>query len=199
MVKGKRISNAVQAAEKWCLDLRLEARNQGGPSSQPVPDNIHHLANALVRISQLPFPLKTNEVTRAHFAGMANIDTTGARADLAKVGEDDQQAMRRITPASPAWNSMLRTTCVATMPECGHAPNALPQLATANVNCRLQPDETLEPVMGALKKAVAGRPGGLVDHQQAGPFAGLAAQAGNQCAMFRVTDGTWPGCWFFRR
>jgi acetylornithine deacetylase/succinyl-diaminopimelate desuccinylase-like protein len=146
-----------------------------------VPDNIHHLANALVRTSQLPFPLKTNEVTRAHFAGMAKIDTMGARADLAKVGEDDQQAMRRITAASPAWNSMLRTTCVvATMPESGHAPNALPQLATANVNCRVQPDETLEPVMGALKKAVAGRPGGLVDHQQAGPFAGLAAQAGNQ-------------------
>ena len=72
--KGKRLSNDMQAAEKWYLDLRLEVRNKGGHSSQPVPDNaIYHLAGALTRISQFGFPLKTNEVTRAYFAGMAKL------------------------------------------------------------------------------------------------------------------------------
>ena len=81
MVNGKRISNEIQAAEKWYLDLRLEVRNKGGHSSLPVPDNaIYHLAGALVRLSQFSFPLKTNEVTRAYFDGMAKIDTTGARS-----------------------------------------------------------------------------------------------------------------------
>ena len=70
MVKGKRISNDMQAAEKWYLDLRLEVRNKGGHSSQPVPDNaIYHLAGALVRLSQFGFPLKTNEVTRGLLRG----------------------------------------------------------------------------------------------------------------------------------
>jgi acetylornithine deacetylase/succinyl-diaminopimelate desuccinylase-like protein len=190
MVKGKRISNDIQAAEKWCLDLRLEARNQGGHSSQPVLDNIHHRAHALVRISQLPFPLKTNEVTRAHFAGMAKIDTTGARADLAKVGEDDQQAIWRITAASPAWNSMLRTTCVATMPEGGHAPNALAQLATANLNCRVQPDETLQRVMGVLKKALQDDQVvlSITNKQDHSPGSPLKPEV--RRAMFRVTDRT---------
>src|SRR5579871_5069043 len=116
MVKGQRLSNDMQAAEKWYLDLRLEVRNKGGHSSQPVPDNaIYHLAGALVRLSQFGFPMKTNEVTKAYFAGMAKLDTTGAKADLAKVAEGDPEAMKRIAQMSPAWNSMLRTTCVATL------------------------------------------------------------------------------------
>ncbi len=145
MVKGKRLSNDMQAAEKWYLDLRLEVRNKGGHSSQPVPDNaIYHLAGALVRLSQFGFPLKTNEVTRAYLTGMAKLDTTGANADLAKTAQNDQEAMKRIAQASPAWNSMLRTTCVATLLEGGHAHNALPQLAAANINCRVQPDDSLQ-------------------------------------------------------
>src|SRR5713226_1433523 len=104
MVNGKRVSNDIQAAEKWYLDLRLEVRNKGGHSSQPVPDNaIYHLAAALLRLSQFGFPMKTNEVTRAHFTGMSKIDTTGKRADLAKVAEGDREAMERIAQSSPAW------------------------------------------------------------------------------------------------
>ena len=145
MVKGQRISNDMQAAEKWYLDLRLEVRNKGGHSSQPVPDNaIYHLAAALVRLSQFGFPMKTNEVTKAYFAGMAKLDNTSTKADLAKVAEGDPEAMKRIAQMSPAWNSMLRTTCVATMLEGGHALNALPQLAAANVNCRVLPEDSVE-------------------------------------------------------
>ena len=155
LVNDKRISNDLQAAEKWYLDLRMEVRNKGGHSSQPVPDNaIYRLSGALVRVGQFGFPLKTNDVTRAYFSGMAKIDTTAAKADLGKVAEGDQAAMERIAKRSPAWNSMLRTTCVATMLEGGHARNALPQLAAANVNCRVQPGDSVQYVVETLKKTI---------------------------------------------
>lgn len=194
MVKSKRISNSVQAAEKWYLDLRLEVRNKGGHSSQPVADNaIYHLAGALQRISQFGFPLKTNETTRAYFSGMAKIDTTGAKADLAKTAEGDQEAMKRIAQASPAWNSMLRTTCVATLLEGGHAHNALPQLAAANINCRVQPDDSLDYVMGALKKVIADDQVSIsiTTQEENSPASPLRPELVR--AMSRLTDTMWPG------
>jgi acetylornithine deacetylase/succinyl-diaminopimelate desuccinylase-like protein len=194
MVKGKRISNSMQAAEKWYLDLRLEVRNKGGHSSVPVADNaIYHLANALVRISQFGFPLKTNEVTRAYFAGMSKIDTTGAKADLAKVAEGDPEAMKRISQTSPAWNSMLRTTCVATMLEGGHATNALPQLAAANINCRVQPDDSLDYVMGSLKKTIGDDQVvmSISNEEENSPGSPLSPELMH--AMSRLTDTIWPG------
>jgi len=194
MVKGKRISNSVQAAEKWYLDLRLEVRNKGGHSSQPVPDNaIYHLANALVRISQLGFPMKVNEVTRAYFAGMAKLDSTGAAPDLAKVAAGDQEAMQRISKASPAWNSMLRTTCVATLLEGGHAHNALPQLAAANINCRVQPDDSLEYVMDTLKKTIADDQVKISIDNQEENSPGSPLKPELMRALSRLTDTMWPG------
>jgi acetylornithine deacetylase/succinyl-diaminopimelate desuccinylase-like protein len=194
MVDGQRVSNDIQPAEKWYLDLRLEVRNKGGHSSLPVPDNaIYHLSNALVRLSQFGFPLKTNEATRAYFAGMAKIDTTQARADLAKVEADDLPAMKRIAEASPAWNSMLRTTCVATMLEGGHAPNALPQLAAANVNCRVEPDDSLQYVMDTLKKVIADEQVvvSIANREENSPSSPLRPDLVG--AMSRVTDTMWPG------
>jgi len=194
MVAGKRISNQIQAAEKWYLDLRLEVRNKGGHSSLPVADNaIYHLAGALLHLSQFGFPLKTNEVTRAYFAGMAKLDTTGASADLAKVAEGDPHAMQRIAATSPAWNSMLRTTCVATMLEGGHARNALPQLAAANVNCRVQPDDSLDYVIGALKKVIADDQVviSVTNQEENAPNSPLRPDLIH--AMSRLTDTMWPG------
>jgi len=194
MVKGKRISNSVQAAEKWYLDLRLEVRNKGGHSSVPVPDNaIYHLANALSRLSQYSFPMKLNEVTRAYFAGMAKIDTTSASADLAKVAQGDQEAMKRIATSSPAWNSMLRTTCVATMLEGGHAFNALPQLAAANVNCRVQGDDSLEYVMDSLKKAIADDQVHISVTNEEENSPGSSLRPDLMRAISRITDSMWPG------
>jgi acetylornithine deacetylase/succinyl-diaminopimelate desuccinylase-like protein len=194
MVEGKRVSNDIQAAEKWYLDLRLEVRNKGGHSSRPVSDNaIYHLSNALVKLSQFGFPLKTNEVTRAHFAGMAKIDTTGANVDLAKVAENDAEAMKRIAAASPSWNSMLRTTCVATMLEGGHAHNALPQLAAANVNCRVQPDEPLQYVIDTLKKVIADDQVAISITQEQANSPGSPLRPEILRAMFRITDTMWPG------
>ena len=194
MVDGQRVSNDIQPAEKWYLDLRLEVRNKGGHSSLPVPDNaIYHLSNALVRLSQFGFPLKTNEATRAYFAGMAKIDTTQARADLAKVEADDLPAMKRIAEASPAWNSMLRTTCVATMLEGGHAPNALPQLAAANVNCRVEPDDSLQYVMDTLKKVIADDQVvvSITNQEEDSPSSPLRPDLVR--TMSRITDTMWPG------
>lgn len=194
LVNGKRISNDLQAAEKWYLDLRLEVHNKGGHSSQPVPDNaIYHLANALVRVSQLAFPLKTNEVTRAYFAGLAKIDTTALKPDLQKVADGDRAAMQRIAASSPAWNSMLRTTCVATMLEGGHAKNALPQLAAANINCRVHPDDSLDYVLSTLKSAIADPQVAITvtNQEEKAPASPLRPDILH--AMSRITDTMWPG------
>jgi acetylornithine deacetylase/succinyl-diaminopimelate desuccinylase-like protein len=194
MVNGKRLSNDMQAAEKWYLDVRLEVRNKGGHSSLPVPDNaIYRLAGALVRLSQFAFPLKVTDVTRAYFAGMAKIDTTGAKADLQAASTGDPEAMKRIAAASPAWNSMLRTTCVATMLEGGHATNALPQLAAANVNCRVQPDDSLDYVLGELKKTVADDQVkiSISNKEENSPASALRPDL--MRAMAKISDSMWPG------
>ncbi|HMD37703.1 MAG TPA: M20/M25/M40 family metallo-hydrolase [Candidatus Acidoferrum sp.] len=154
--KGKKISNDLQVSEKYVMNFRFEVHNKGGHSSMPVHDNaIYHLAGALQRLSDFGFPLKTNEVTAAYFAQMSKLDPGPMREDLAKVATGSQEAMGRVAAASPAWNSTLRTTCVATMLEGGHAINALPQLAAAMVNCRVLPEDSPEYVQSTLEKIVA--------------------------------------------
>jgi acetylornithine deacetylase/succinyl-diaminopimelate desuccinylase-like protein len=154
--KGKKISNDLQVSEKYVLNFRFEVRNKGGHSSMPVRDNaIYHLAGALQRLGEFGFPLKTNEVTAAYFQQMAKIESGPIKDDLAKVASGSQEGMERVAAASPAWNSTLRTTCVATMLEGGHAINALPQLAAATVNCRVLPEDSPEYVLSTLQKVVA--------------------------------------------
>ncbi len=194
LLDGKRISNDIQAAEKWYVDLRLEVRNKGGHSSQPVPDNaIYHLAGALARLGQFNFPLKTTEVTRAYFSEMAKLEKGALAEDLAKAAQADPAAMQRIAARSPQWNSMLRTTCVATQLEGGHARNALPQLAAANVNCRVQPEDSPEYVLTTLKNLIADDQVSVkIDEMQANSPASPLRQDVLR-AMNRVTDSMWPG------
>ena len=154
-VNGKKISNDLQVSEKYVINFTFEVHNKGGHSSMPVADNaIYHLAGALKNLSTFGFPLKTNEVTAAYFTEMAKIESGPIKADLAKVAQGSQEAMQRVAEASPSWNSTLRTTCVATMLAGGHALNALPQLATASVNCRVLPEDSPEYVLETLKKVV---------------------------------------------
>ena len=154
-MNGKPLSNDVQLSEKYVVNYRFEVRNKGGHSSLPVPDNaIYHLAGALERLANYGFPLKTNEVTRAYFRAMSKIQTGPIAKDLAAVADGDTAAMARVAQASTAWNATLRTTCVATQLEGGHAKNALPQLAAANVNCRVQPDDPVDYVTSTLKRVV---------------------------------------------
>ncbi|HVE32482.1 MAG TPA: M20/M25/M40 family metallo-hydrolase [Gemmatimonadaceae bacterium] len=154
-VAGKPVANDVQFSEKYVVNYRFEVRNKGGHSSLPVADNaIYHLAGALDRLAKFAFPLKTNDITRSYFRAMAGIEKGPMSADLAKVADNDTAAMRRVAAATTAWNATLRTTCVATQLEGGHAKNALPQLAAANVNCRVQPDETADYITSTLKRVV---------------------------------------------
>jgi len=154
---GKVYARNVQASEKVYMDLRLAVHNPGGHSSMPVKDNaIYRLAAALTRVGAYEFPARLNEVTRAYFtrAAAAAPDTIAARMRM--VGESgDTAAMRRLSAGSAWFNAVLRTTCVATRLEGGHAYNALPQLAAANVNCRMLPDERPEVVVETIRRLVA--------------------------------------------
>jgi acetylornithine deacetylase/succinyl-diaminopimelate desuccinylase-like protein len=156
MIGGKRVANYLQVAEKYVINFRFEVRNKGGHSSLPVRDNaIYHLAGALQRLSDFGFPLKTDEITSAYFQQMAKLETGPLQSDLEKTAASSREAMERVAASSPAWNSTLRTTCVATMVEGGHAMNALPQLAAATVNCRVLPEDSADYVETTLRKIVA--------------------------------------------
>lgn len=152
----RRISNDVQAAEKYVVNFQLEATNSGGHSSVPRPDNaIYSLARALDRLSQLQQPVRLNETTRAYFTRQADIlgGETGAAMRRLIANERDAQASE-IVSRDFSNNSRLRTTCVATLLEGGHAMNALPQRAKATVNCRILPEETRAEVQARIVSAV---------------------------------------------
>jgi len=192
--KGKKISNDLQVSEKYVLNYRFEVRNKGGHSSMPVHDNaIYHLAGALQRLGDFGFPLKTNEVTAAYFQQMAKTETGSIKDDLAKALSSSQESMEKVAAASPAWNSTLRTTCVATMLEGGHAINALPQLAAATVNCRVLPEDSPEYVLSTLQKVVADD---QVSVKQLSDFSKAAASPMRPDllkAVNEITTHMWPG------
>jgi len=163
MLKGKRVLAGLQASEKVYADYHIETTNPGGHSSVPGPDNaIYELAAALLKVQAYSFPVKINEITRNYFAHAATLTTGQLSADLAGVAKEppDPESIKRLS-ANAYYNSLLHTTCVATMLSGGHAPNALPQTARANVNCRIFPGEdpehirkTLERVIGDAKVSV---------------------------------------------
>ena len=153
---GKPIRNSVQTSEKVALNYQLDVKNRGGHSSVPVKDNaIYHLAEGLVRLSKFSFPLKLNETTRAYFERMAQFEGEQAAADMRTVMSDkpDPAATSFVRlAANPVYNAQLRTTCVATMLEGGQAINALPQSASAKVNCRVMPGEPVDEIKATLER-----------------------------------------------
>jgi acetylornithine deacetylase/succinyl-diaminopimelate desuccinylase-like protein len=154
---GKPIRFNVQAAEKVYESFVLEVRNKGGHSSRPVPDNaIYRLARGLDRLAGYQFPVRLNEVTRAFFERGAAAETPALAADMRLVARTGNAlAAKRLSVASPYYNSVLHTTCVATRLFAGHADNALPQLARATVNCRIEPDQPVDSVEAILRRVVA--------------------------------------------
>ena len=156
---GKAIRNSVQTSEKVVLNLQLDVKNKGGHSAVPLKDNaIYHLAEGLVRLSKFSFPLKLNETTRAYFERIAQFEGEQTAADMRAVLSDkpDPSAMSFVRlAANPVYNSQLRTTCVATMLQGGQAINALPQLASAKVNCRVMPGEPVDEVKATLERVLA--------------------------------------------
>jgi acetylornithine deacetylase/succinyl-diaminopimelate desuccinylase-like protein len=155
---GRLTALDVQAAEKVYASFTLTVRNPGGHSSIPTKDNaIYRLAAGLGRLSAFEFPAKTTEITRKYFANMADVAPDRHSADLRALGREplDDAAARRLSAASPFYNALLRTTCVPTLLEGGHAENALPQTARATVNCRLLPGEDPKAVQSAIERALA--------------------------------------------
>jgi acetylornithine deacetylase/succinyl-diaminopimelate desuccinylase-like protein len=153
---GKRLLAAMQGSEKVYADFQFESLNPGGHSSEPVRDNaIYHLSGALTRLRDYDFPVKVNEITRNYFARTAEISPGDSAADLKAVAKDPDQAAAARLSREPYYNTLLRTTCVATMLSGGHAPNALPQTARANVNCRIFPGEDPEDVRKTLERVAA--------------------------------------------
>ncbi len=154
---GNRVSLGVQAGEKVYQDYTLEVTNKGGHSSAPVRDNaIYHLSAGLARLADYDFPVKLNDAVKANFERMAVIEGGSAGAAMAAVAKNPNNAAAVATVArDPGRNSMMRTTCVATMVNAGHAPNALPQRARANVNCRILPGESVEATRQTLEKVFA--------------------------------------------
>jgi acetylornithine deacetylase/succinyl-diaminopimelate desuccinylase-like protein len=155
---GRPQVHTIQAGEKLPQNYALEVTNPGGHSSRPVKENaINRLAAALVRVSTYEFPVVTNDTTVAFFKAMGPIIGGEAGAALsAFAGDPSNTALaRRIAEADPSMNAILHTTCIATMLNAGHATNALPQRAVANINCRIFPGTSVESVRQSLEAAVA--------------------------------------------
>jgi len=156
---GKFRSFEVQAAEKVYATWRIEARNRGGHSSVPRADNaIYALAGALDRLAAYRFPVRVTEVSRAQLEAEARLEGAARAADMRAVvarGTAATAAIARLE-RDPAMRAFLRTTCVATMLDGGHAENALPQAARATVNCRMMPTEKPEEVEATLRRLAAG-------------------------------------------
>jgi acetylornithine deacetylase/succinyl-diaminopimelate desuccinylase-like protein len=157
--KGKRLLLGLQTSEKNYVDFRLEVKSNGGHSSRPVKDNaIYHLSQGLARLAAFDFPLGLNETTRSYFERTAALEAPASAADFRAVAGADpkkaEAAAARLS-RSPYLNALLRTTCVATRLEGGHANNALPQTAAAIVNCRMLPQDSLQNVQSTLQRVLA--------------------------------------------
>lgn len=192
---GKKILNGVQAAEKVFQSFSLTATNRGGHSSQPRKDNaIYDLANALVNISKFEFPITLNEVTRTYFEKMSQLESGQAAADFKAIVRPNPPAdvVKRLSD-HPVYNSTLRTTCVATLLEGGHAENALPQSAKANINCRMLPGHDPKEVLATLKRVIANDQIAIkpVKDARPGPPSPLTPEVFG--AIERLTQKMWPG------
>ena len=197
--KGKKLLVGIQAAEKLYQDYEVKVTNPGGHSSLPGKENaIYELADALTRLEHYQFPFELSEVTREYFKREADIvgGTTGADMKAILQTPPDAAAIARLSE-SPFYNARLRTTCVATRLEGGHANNALPGMARANINCRILPGHTPDEVQATLEKVMADPK--ISISQVAAPGAGLRSnplstlQPEVMHAIEKVVNELWPG------
>jgi acetylornithine deacetylase/succinyl-diaminopimelate desuccinylase-like protein len=191
---GRHLVNRVQTSEKVPLRYRLEVTGAGGHSSRPTRDNaIYQLAEGLVRLSKFDFPVRMNDATRLYFERTATLHTGRVADDMRAVARPtpDPAALARLS-ADTAYNALLRTTCVATRLEGGHASNALPQMARAVVNCRILPDHPAEDVQRTLTQVV-GDP--ITVTPLGEPFSSPPSPLDPDlmARVERITSDMWPG------
>ena len=195
MKDGQRISNGVQASEKVYQSFTLEVTNPGGHSSLPVKDNaIYHLADALVRIRNHDFPVSLNDVTRVFFERSAEL-ADGELADAMRgvmQSPPDPSAIAYFSD-TPFYNSRLRTTCVATQLDAGHAENALPQRAQATVNCRVLPGESIDSVQNTLETVIGNDQVSITRVADATPSPPSPLTPEMLGAIESITEQMWPG------
>ena len=193
---GRYLAFGVQAGEKLYADFALEVTNPGGHSSRPVKDNaIYRLAAALARVQALTLPLQVSDLTRPLLSFLAKIETGAKARDLAAAAANppDAAALQRLAESDPTLNAQLRTTCVATQVNAGHAANALPQRARANVNCRILPGQSPEAIRTALVGAI-GDPAVSVTQaqgQKSGPAVRLDPSV--MALITKAAGVVWPG------
>ena len=198
---GHRVSLDVEAGEKFPQNYRLEVTNAGGHSSRPVKDNaIYRLAGALTRIGGYDFPAQFNDANRAYFGGMAKLQAAKGETAVADAmnaflaDPGDAPALALVAGKDPSWNATLRTTCVATMLDAGHATNALPQRARAIVNCRLFPGVSAEIVRAKLQELVADPQVKVTTLETRGPTAAPPPlTAAVLKPIEKLTAQFWPG------
>jgi len=193
---GRRVSNSIQPSEKIFQNYRLEVTNRGGHSSLPVKDNaIWHLAGGLARLADFDFPVNLDEVNRQFFERTAAQIGGSLGDDFRAVanGNRDPAVVARVAAVGPVFNSRLRTTCVATRLEGGHADNALPQTARALVNCRVLPNETEEAVRQTLIRVLANDKIKVTPVNKFFPSPASPLTPEIVGAVERVTQGLWPG------
>jgi acetylornithine deacetylase/succinyl-diaminopimelate desuccinylase-like protein len=192
---GKYLLNAVQPSEKVYQSFRLEVRNAGGHSSRPVKDNaIYHLAEGLTRLSKYQFPARLNEVTLGYFQRMSALQSGQLASDMKALAKNpaDKSAIARLSTL-PYENALLRTTCVATRLEGGHADNALPQTARAVVNCRLLPGDSPVEVRAALIRVLDDPKISVTAIGDANPSEASPLRPDIMGAIEQLTSQMWPG------
>jgi len=196
---GKRLLVGIQASEKLYQDFDLKVTNPGGHSSLPTSENaIYQLADGLARLERYQFPFELNEVTREYFSREAGIvgGQTGADMKAILSTPPGAAALGRLS-AIPYYNSRVRTTCVATRLDGGHANNALPGMARANVNCRILPGHSSDEIQATLVKVlddsriVVSRATGLAGSGLPNPPSPLRPDL--MSALEKVTNEMWPG------
>jgi acetylornithine deacetylase/succinyl-diaminopimelate desuccinylase-like protein len=195
--KGVNLFNGVQASEKVYQSFMLEVKNKGGHSSLPVKDNaIYHLAAALDRLAKFDFPVNLNEVTRAYFQRTSAIETGQLAADMkliAQAATPDPEAAARLSASSAYNNALMRTTCVATRLDAGHADNALPQTARATVNCRILPQENASDVKNTLTRVLADEQIAVTYIKEPKPSPPSPLTPAVMGPIESITQAMWPG------
>jgi acetylornithine deacetylase/succinyl-diaminopimelate desuccinylase-like protein len=193
---GRKISNNVQAAEKKFLSYFFTGTNPGGHSSLPVKKNaIYDLSRALLAVQEYDFPIMLHEVTEEFFGRSADL-VGGEVGDAMRrivANPADTEAGRILSAADPGYNSRLRTTCVATLLEGGHAQNALPQMARSNVNCRIFPTQDPDEVLAQLQALAAPFDVEVEPRGEATPSPPSPLTDEVLGPIERITEQMWPG------
>lgn len=193
--EGKPLWNSLQTSEKVYQSFWLETHNPGGHSSQPRKDNaIYELAAGLERVAKFDFPVMLNETTRAYFDQMSKIETGQVAEDMRAIlaPQPDPAALARLSAQVP-YNAQLRTTCVATRLQGGHADNALPQVARAMINCRILPSQPPEEVRDTLVRVLADDKITVTADRPAVPSPPSPLRPELVKIIQTLTTGFWPG------